>query len=369
MEIRYDINLKERTTFGLAARAACWVDYYSVEELRSLFENGPGDAPAAGPGGEILPLPLFPIGGGSNLVPTGDFPGTLLHSCIRFIEPYGAENIEKDRSITVRVGAGVPWDEFVHWCCARNWWGPENLSLIPGDVGAAAVQNIGAYGCEVGDLITMVECYDTFTHEMRAFTQAECAYGYRESFFKGEGKGRYIVTAVSLRLTRDYQPRLAYGHLREALIRRYDAFTVEADCLTPAQVRDEVIAIRRSKLPDPSETGSAGSYFRNPYVSEDRYAAIAAMGLGEVPHFPAGEGRVKIPAAWLIDKCGFKGVRRGNAGVYEKQPLVLVNATGQAAPAEILALEEEITRAVSDRFGVTLIPEAEHLPGIQNEAL
>ena len=347
MDIFRDIDLRDRTTFGISARAACWVDYHSEDELRSLF----------GPDGADLPRPFFPIGGGSNLVPTGDFPGTLLHSCIR-----GGEVLEDDGDAAlVEAGAGEPWDEFVLWACRKGLWGVENLSLIPGDVGAAAVQNIGAYGSEAGDAIVSVRCLDVKTLSPRTFTGAECAYGYRESFFKGEGKGRYIVLSLTFHLSRENGPTLGYKHLKDTLISKYG----DLESLTPCDVRETVIAIRRTKLPDPAEIGSAGSYFRNPCVGEDRYEAIAAMGLGDVPHFPAEGGLVKIPAAWLIEKCGFKGARRGNVGVYEKQPLVIINATGEATPGEVLALEREICEAVKARFGVTLIPEAEHLPGVQ----
>lgn len=348
MKLSYNVDLKSRNTFGMAVRAAAFLEYDSVQELADLLSDGRF-------AGE-LPLPLLHIGGGSNLLFTGDFPGTVLHSRIRLMTPLPAEG----ENFRIRVGAGVVWDEFCAWAASEGLWGPENLSLIPGEAGAAAVQNIGAYGREVCELIETVECYDVLRHRPVSLPAAECGYGYRDSRFKNEWKGRYIVTAVVFRLSRSYRPVLDYGHVGQAL---------EAACgsgpYTPQQVRDTVIAIRKDKLPDPAETGSAGSFFRNPFVLPEQYARVerisAQEGLGPVPHFLMDDGTVKIPAAWLIDKCGWKGQRRGNAGVWPVQPLVLVNATGTATPDEILALEEAVIASVRTRFGIVLRPEVEHI--------
>ena len=348
MKLSYDVNLKDRNTFGMEVRAAALLEYDSEVELTALL----GDGRFAGE----LPLPLLHIGGGSNLLFTGDFPGTVLHSRIRFIEPGQPDG----DMIPVRVGAGVVWDVFCAWAAAEGLWGPENLSLIPGECGASAVQNIGAYGREVCELIRTVECFDLQRLTKVVFRAADCAYGYRDSKFKGEWKGRYILTAVTYNLSRAYTPVLDYGHVRGAM---------EAACgvgpYAPQQVRDTIIAIRKDKLPDPAEAGSAGSFFRNPFVLPEQYRRVeqiaADEGLGPVPHFLTEDGLVKIPAAWLIDKCGWKGVRRGNALVWPVQPLVLVNATGEASPREILDLEAAIVDSVRRRFGITLRPEVEHI--------
>lgn len=353
MNVSYNVRLREWNTFGMEVRAAAWLEYDSAAELAGLLSDYRFASE--------LPLPLLHIGRGSNLLFTGDFPGTVLHSRIRFIGrlPAEASGPGDDPSVRVRVGAGVVWDEFCAWAASEGLWGPENLSLIPGETGSAAVQNIGAYGREVCQLIDTVECFDLRERRMVRLKGEECGYGYRSSRFKGEWKGRYIVTAVTFRLTEAYGPSLDYGHVREAV----------AACgpgpYTPQQVRDTIIAIRRDKLPDPAETGNAGSFFRNPFVLPEQYQRVARIAeeeqLGPVPHFLTEDGMVKIPAAWLIDRCGWKGRRLGNAGVWATQPLVLVNATGTASPEEILTLEREIVASVRQRFGITLQPEVEHI--------
>ena len=338
MKIEFQKDLSALNTFRMRVKAAAYAEYNSVDELRAILDN------------PDLPGPKYHIGGGSNLLFTGDFPGTILHSCLKGLI------LKRDESgITVQVGAGETWDEFCEWAAAEGLWGPENLSLIPGEVGAAAVQNIGAYGVEVKDIITGVEVLDTHDHTTGTIDVEECGYGYRESHFKGEWKGRFIVTSVTFRLTEDYAPRLDYGHVKESMKAAYGDET-----LTPRMVRDEIIRIRRTKLPDVKDLGSAGSFFKNPYVTQEQYEDIADL-YPEVPHFPLPDGRVKIPAAWLIEKAGLKGYVKGNAAVYARQPLVIVNNTGNATPREILALERKVIRTVKSRFGVTLSPEVEHI--------
>lgn len=344
MDIIYNTDLSTMNTFRMKVKAACLVEYFSIEELDEISRM------------EDLPGPLLHIGGGSNLLFLGDFPGTVLHSRIRFIEQY--PSIE---GMTVRVGAGVPWDEFCMWCAKRGLWGPENLSMVPGETGAAAVQNIGAYGREIGDIISNVECYDLQEHRMVSFLKKDCAYGYRDSFFKNGGKGRYVVTAVTMDLKAEYSPVLGYGNLRERIALEYGDFILNEEMLTPQIVRESIMSVRSEKLPAVEETGSAGSFFRNPYVSVEKYEEIAAMGYEKVPHFDNPDGSVKIPAAWLIEQCGWKGRTEGNAGVWPKQPLVLVNATGSAEPQEIKALEDRIIASVKEKFGIELNPEVEHI--------
>ena len=298
------------------------------------------------------------IGGGSNLLFTGDFPGTVLHSAIRHIDVVS----DSDDEVLVRVGAGVEFDKLCEWAAGRSLWGPENLSHIPGEAGAAAVQNIGAYGVEAKDIIREVRAFDLVSRKFLTFSVEECNYGYRDSFFKSpEGKDRYIITGIVFAFRRNGSPILEYGNLRETLLSR-------CPCPTPSDVREAIISIRRTKLPEVGEVGSAGSFFKNPVVSREVFGNVVRVsGRDEasVPHYPVpgpgGEPWVKIPAAWLIDQCGWKGAVRGGAGVWPSQPLVIINASGEASPEEILALEECIRMSVSDRFGIVLSPEVEHI--------
>ena len=298
------------------------------------------------------------IGGGSNLLFTGDFPGTVLHSAIRHIDVIS----DSDDEVLVRVGAGVEFDKLCEWAAGRGLWGPENLSHIPGEAGAAAVQNIGAYGIEAKDIIREVRAFDLVSRKFLTFSVEECNYGYRDSFFKSpEGKDRYIITGIVFAFRRNGSPILEYGNLRETLLSR-------CPCPTPSDVRETIISIRRTKLPEVGEVGSAGSFFKNPVVSREVFGnvvRISGRDEASVPHYPVpgpgGEPWVKIPAAWLIDQCGWKGAVRGGAGVWPSQPLVIINASGEASPEEILALEECIRMSVSDRFGIVLSPEVEHI--------
>ena len=298
------------------------------------------------------------IGGGSNLLFTGDFPGTVLHSAIRHIDVIS----DSDDEVLVRVGAGVEFDKLCEWAAGRSLWGPENLSHIPGEAGAAAVQNIGAYGVEAKDIIREVRAFDLVSRRFLTFSVEECNYGYRDSFFKSpEGKDRYIITGIVFAFRRNGSPILEYGNLRETLLSR-------CPCPTPSDVRETIISIRRTKLPEVGEVGSAGSFFKNPVVSREVFGnvvRISGRDEASVPHYPVpgpgGEPWVKIPAAWLIDQCGWKGAVRGGAGVWPSQPLVIINASGEASPEEILALEECIRMSVSDRFGIVLSPEVEHI--------
>lgn len=330
----------------MKAKCACYVEYDSAAELESLDWDS-------------LPKPIKHIGEGSNLLLTGDFPGTILHSRIDFIK-YVDMGFEE---VPVMVGSGVHWDRFVDETCGHGLWGAENLSLIPGEAGAAAVQNIGAYGVEVKDIISGVVCFDLQERKKVKFSVAECEYGYRESMFK-HAEGRYIVTSILFRLSRKYNPRLDYKGVRQALGLEEGA---RPEDLTPMKVREAIIGVRRQKLPDPEELGSAGSFFKNPVVGALDFARIIEVAKRDfgadatVPHFINPDGSIKIPAAWMIEKCGFKGATEGGAAVYEKQPLVLVNKTGNASPKDVLTLDNRIITAIRDRFGVELHPEVEHL--------
>ncbi len=287
---------------------------------------------------DALPGPLMVLGGGSNLLFTKDFPGTVLHIALRHCE-------RTEESWT--LGAGVVFDDFCAQAAAEGLWGPENLSLIPGECGASAVQNIGAYGVEVKDILADIRAYDRAEGRFVHIDPASCGYGYRTSKFKTEWKGRYIIAAVTYRLSREPRPVLDYGGIRKAL---------EGKALTPQVIRDTIIGIRREKLPDPAVTGSAGSFFCNPVVPEEVFRRIE----GNPPHYEVAGG-IKVPAAWLIEQCGFKGARLGGAQVYPRQPLVIVNATGEASPQEIIGLEKQVIDAVREKFGITLHPEVEHV--------
>ena len=313
-----------------------------------------------------LPQPVLVMGGGSNLLFTKDFPGTVLHYAEGTAFSGGRGRRERsERSPAegstfchVTVPAGVVFDNFCAWAAAEGLWGPENLSLIPGEVGASAVQNIGAYGVEAKDIIADIRAWDRQEGRFVHIDPASCAYGYRTSKFKTEWKGRYLITAVTYRLSREPRPILDYGGIRKAL--------EGSISITPQLIRDTIIDIRRQKLPDPAEVGSAGSFFCNPVIGREHFERIQAAARSEkgpdyaVPHFDTPDG-VKVPAAWMIEQCGFKGVRNGGAQVYQNQPLVIVNESGSATPEDIIGLERQIISAVRDRFAVTLHPEVEHV--------
>lgn len=343
-----DQDLTAYNTFRMRVKCRSFIEYDAVADLLDIdFET--------------LPKPVKHIGGGSNLLFSGDFGGTVLHSAIKFI--YELPEGGTDDEVSVSVGAGVAFDDFCGWAAENGLWGAENLSHIPGETGAAAVQNIGAYGVEAADIIRQVYCYDTEEEEFVHFDVDECGYGYRDSMFKSPGmRDRYIVTNVIFALSRKRRPRLDYGHVRSALGEALGipAEEVEnADGLTPELVRNVITGIRKEKLPEVSDIGSAGSFFKNPVVPEDVFSHVREVaGETEVPHYVTDNG-IKIPAAWLIERCGWKGRVRGNAGVYEKQPLVLVNATGNARPDEIIGLKNEITASVREKFGIGLVPETE----------
>ena len=343
----YYQDLTKMNTFGMKVKARCFVEYDSVADLVDIeFEE--------------LARPVLHIGGGSNLLFTDDFKGTVLHSKISFIEILN-ENASPEEPVLVSVGAGVVFDDFCAWAAKEGLWGVENLSYIPGEVGASAVQNIGAYGVEVKDVIRTVYCYDTVDEEFVNFDVEDLGYGYRDSAFKDpEVKGRYIVTHVVFALSRVPKPKLDYGQLSEA---------VADSCVsvTPSLIRKVIIKIRKEKLPEPSVMGSAGSFFKNPVISAEHFAQIEAAARAEqgadykVPHYDLPDGTVKVPAAWMIEQCGWKGRRSGGAAVYDKQPLVIVNYTGEAYPEEIIGLEKRIIASVKAKFSVELHPEVEHI--------
>lgn len=332
-----DYSLLSHNTFGMDVKATSFIEYTSEDELRQLLD-------------ERRRLhavdPLLPIGAGSNLLFSGDFRGTVLHSVIRGINVV----CEDDHFVWVKVGAGEVWDDFVSCCVLRGWYGAENLSAIPGEVGASAVQNIGAYGAEVKDLITEVEAVEVNTSEVVRIPAERCCYAYRQSIFKNEWKGRFIITYVTYRLGKKPEFHIDYGNLRAEL---------EGKPLTLSTVREAVRRIRDSKLPDPRKQGNAGSFFMNPVVERSHFEHLRAL-YPSMPFYEVDAGHVKIPAGWMIDQCGWKGRSLGHAGVHDKQALVLVNRGGATGP-EVMALARAVQADVKSRFGIDIHPEVNYI--------
>ena len=304
-----------------------FVEYDSEEELIGLSPS--------------LESKYLHIGGGSNLLFRGNFDGTILHSVIKGIEIQ--ENCGE--YVLVRVGAGVVWDDFVAWTVERGWGGIENLSLIPGEVGASAVQNIGAYGVEAKDVIVQVKAIHLKTGEKRSFVTDECCYAYRQSIFKNELKGQYAITYVTYKLKVRPTLKLSYGNMKALL---------EKKNVTVSDVRQFIIDTRNAKLPDPKVLGNAGSFFMNPVVSRDKFLEIQ-KDYPQMPYYEVENG-VKIPAGWMIEQCGWKGKSLGKAGVHEKQALVLVNLGG-ASSEEIVTLCNAVCKDVKETFGIDIHPE------------
>lgn len=321
-------SLRELNSFGVDVSARRFAEFSDRAELVGLL-----DSLATGEKWMIL-------GGGNNVLFTGDYDGTVLHPVCRDITQVSDDG----RTVRVRAGAGVEWDDFVAWAVRNGLGGVENLSSIPGYVGAAPVQNIGAYGAEAKDTIESVECLLTDTRETVTLSNAECRFGYRDSIFKRELKGRAVILAVRFVLTRDPQFRLRYGDVSQQ-VEALGGVSLE-------NIRQAVIAIRSNKLPDPKVLGNAGSFFKNPVVPQTLADSLTEK-YPDMPRYAAGEGRVKLAAGWLIDRCGWRGARRGPVGIHERQALVVVNHGG-ATGADIVNLAHAVRRDVLERFGVTI---------------
>lgn len=332
MILQENYSLLTHNTFRLDVRARWFAEYESVEQLRELLLS------------DLLKnQPFYHIGSGSNLLFIKDYDGIILHSGIK-----GYSVISEDEeTVRIRVGAGVPWDDFVSYCGEKGWGGTENLSLIPGEVGASAVQNIGAYGAEVKDIIDEVETVDIAGGRERVFSLEECRYGYRQSIFKRELKGQYIVTAVVYKLKKNPVFNLNYGNLKDAL-NAYPAIDLK-------NIRDAVIAIRNEKLPDPEKIGNAGSFFMNPVIPISHYENLKKE-FPQMPHYIVDDVSVKVPAGWLIDQCGWRGKEHGGAAVHDKQCLVLVNKKGATA-REVVELSQLIQKSVREKFDISIFPE------------
>ena len=324
-----DYSLLAHNTFSIDARCSRFLEYETLEEAQQVAQVLTSSD-----------TPFIIIGGGSNLLLTRDFEGIVVHSALKGCSYQGMRMV---------CGSGVVFDDAVAMSLEQGLYGMENLSLIPGDVGASAVQNIGAYGVEVKDLIVEVEAVEIATGQLCTFSNADCQYGYRDSRFKHDWKNRYLVTNVTYQLAADFQPHLDYGNIRAELERR--GITEP----TAPQLRQVVIDIRQAKLPDPKVTGNAGSFFMNPVVSREQYEALAAHYPG-MPHYTVDAQREKIPAGWMIDQCGWKGRSLGHAGVHDKQALVLVNRGG-ATGQEIVNLCNAIRKDVKETFGIDIHPE------------
>lgn len=323
-------SLLRHNTFGIDAKCKRFIEYSSVEEAQQVARMIT-DADR----------PLLILGGGSNLLLTGDYNGTVLHSGIRFLE--------QTDECHVRCGSGFIWDDVVDYCVANNLYGAENLSIIPGEVGASAVQNIGAYGAEAKDLIECVEAVEIETGQICRFTNTECAYSYRQSKFKHAWKNRFLITAVTYKLSKTYNPKLDYGNIRVALAAK------GIDNPTAMQLRETIIDIRNAKLPDPKVLGNAGSFFMNPVVPTHKYNQLAQQYVG-MPHYTIDSEYEKIPAGWLIEQCGWKGKVLGKAAVHNKQALVLVNCGG-ATGSEVVQLYKTIQHDVKQKFDIEIKPE------------
>ena len=323
-------SLLPYNTFGIDVSASRFLEYASVAELKEYIAQG------------AVTTPFLHIGGGSNLLFTKDYDGLILHSRIGGIEV----TAEDSQTVSLRVGAGVVWDDFVACCVEHGWYGAENLSLIPGEVGASAVQNIGAYGVEVKDLITAVETVNVQGYG-RVYSVEECEYAYRSSIFKRPENKSVFVTYVRFRLSKEERYTLDYGTIRQELA-KYPAPTLPI-------VRKVIIEIRESKLPDPKVMGNAGSFFMNPIVAKEKLEALQ-RDYPRIPYYELPDGRVKIPAGWMIDQCGWKGKSLGPAAVHDKQALVLVNRGG-AKGSDVIALSDAVRASVRDKFGIDIHPE------------
>ncbi len=349
--IQENVNLSSMNTFGVEAQARYFIRFSSKEELIEVFQKSVFDVPVKKENkvtrNASTKLPFLCLGEGSNILFVQPFSGVVLKNEIR-----GLEILKQTaESVSLKVGAGENWHKFVLHCVQQNWGGVENLSLIPGTVGAAPIQNIGAYGVEVQDVIEAVEIYDIEQKKFLILSKEECQFSYRDSIFKREGRGRWIITSVNFTLSKKPILRTHYGAIEIELKNQGISHPTIKD------ISDTVIKIRRSKLPDPKELGNAGSFFKNPVVTADFYSSLK-QAHPQIIAYPEASGQYKIAAAWCIEQCGFKGWRQGACGVHSQQALVLVNY-GTATGNEILALSERIRTKVFETFQIQLETEVQ----------
>lgn len=329
MDLKENFSLKTYNTFGINAMAKYFCEFSSADMLAEILE-------------EYISIEKMVLGGGSNILFTKNFEGLILKNNTPGINVVN----EDDEFIYVKVGAGVNWHQFVMYCVGNNFSGVENLSLIPGNVGASPMQNIGAYGVEIKDVFHELTAWNLLESKIECFNNSDCAFGYRESIFKKKYKGQFIILDVTFKLSKKPMFNISYGAINNELEKKnLHELTIQA-------VSDAVIKIRKSKLPDPSVIGNAGSFFKNPEIDRHELEELIQMEPG-LPNYKIDDETFKIPAGWLIEQCGWKGYRKGDAGCYEKQALVLVNYGG-ASGVEIYKLSEEIKQSVLKKFSIKM---------------
>jgi UDP-N-acetylmuramate dehydrogenase len=334
MTIQQSISLKPYNTFGLEATARFFVEIQSVEELKSTLQNP-----------DFQSIDKLFLGGGSNILLTKNYEGLVVKINLKGINKV----FEDDVHIHIQAGAGENWHELVMYCVENQYAGMENMSLIPGTVGAAPMQNIGAYGVEIKDIFEELQALNLQTLEMETFKLEDCHFGYRESIFKHEAKGKYVITSVTFKLNKTPVFKTSYGDIQK---------TLEEMCVTDLSIKavsNAVISIRKSKLPDPAEIGNSGSFFKNPEIPKAQYDDLKAK-FESIPSYPINETTVKVPAGWLIEQAGWKGFRDGEIGVHTRQALVLVNYGGGTGE-QIRALSQKIQASVLEKFGISLSTE------------
>ncbi|GGK59382.1 MULTISPECIES: UDP-N-acetylmuramate dehydrogenase [Flavobacteriaceae] len=326
MNIQQNISLKKYNTFGINANAKRFIEINSVPELKEILEQEKD---------------VFLIGGGSNMLLTSDIEKLVIHLNLKGI----IINDLNNDNVLVTAEAGENWHDFVIWCISQNYGGIENLSLIPGNVGTSPIQNIGAYGVEIKDTFHQLEAIEIATGNKSVFNKDDCNFGYRNSVFKNELKGKYIITNVTFKLTKkNHKTNISYGAIKEVL--------KNIKKPTLKDISDAIIAIRQSKLPDPEEIGNSGSFFKNPVIDIDLFKKIQKK-YSNIPNYVISSTEIKVPAGWLIEQCGFKGKRFGETGVHEKQALVLVNY-GNATGKEVFKLAKKIQQTVLEKFAIPL---------------
>ncbi len=329
--IQKNTSLKSFNTFGIEAKSKFFVEIFTIDELKNMLLDP-----------NYQSMPKLILGGGSNILFTQDFEGLVIKMGIKGIEKIR----EDDENVWVKVGAGEKWHDFVLYCIEQGWHGVENLSLIYGTVGAAPMQNIGAYGVEIKDIFDTLVAVDRLSGEQQIFTHTGCKFGYRESVFKQELKNRYVIVQVVFRLSKKPNFNTSYGAIQQVLAE------MGADQLSAKVISEAVIKIRTSKLPNPAQFGNAGSFFKNPEILKSHFENLKEI-YPQIPSYPAGEQKVKVPAGWLVEQCGWRGKRIGNTGAHKDQALVIVNY-GEANGLEIKTLALQIQQSVVEKFDIYL---------------
>jgi UDP-N-acetylmuramate dehydrogenase len=331
--VQHNVELRPYNTLNIEAQAQSFAAIHSVEQLQTILDKKDDH------------ISVFVLGGGSNILFANDFNGIVLKVSISGIEVLK----ENDKHVWVQIGAGENWHETVKYAVQKGWGGIENLSLIPGTVGAAPIQNIGAYGVELKDVFDELQAVEIATGATRSFSKEECQFGYRDSIFKGSLKGKFVIAKVVLKLDKKPKLETSYGAIKQELANR------NIENPTIRDISDIVIDIRNHKLPHPDNLGNAGSFFKNPVITVGQYEKLQ-QSFAEIPGYPVDEDRIKVPAGWLIEEAGWKGKVMGDAGTYKQQALVIVNH-GEASANDILELARAIQQTVKEQFNINLVPE------------